>query len=397
MKITRHLLLFQMVSLLIICSPVHCPALDLQVQPGVTFDWWEDNHNVSATQLTFPLQFTGTHDDLSFRLMTAYTITRLSLSGTDAFYLQGSNDITMSGLLDTRIGATYRLSNMLPFELLLGLDLNLPTGKTNLSTRQTLLIMDPDLLPINTYGEGFNVNPTITIAKGWGTWTFALGMGYLWRGPYDYSEAVKDYQQGEVFNAIAEARYYYRPDSYARIFAGYTMYGTDTINGRDTFGEGDVLLVGGSVYHALLPELKVSAGVSGTFRQDATVYGQTFLQDATAYGQTLGIKQDVNAFNGTETVIDLAGSYALNSKTVLSIPVQIRLIADNDNPTAYHVGAKEKVSLGVGVTREIIPMLTADLSLKGFYKHDDATEIPEKYGERHFTGIGVAASITGRF
>lgn len=376
MKYTKYVIL-QIVALLLICCPVHCLAMELQLQPGVTYDWWEDNHNVRASQLTFPLQFTGTRDNLSFRLSTGYTRTSLST---------GSEDITMSGLLDTKIGATYRLADKLPFELLLGLDLNLPTGMTNLSAKETRLIMNPDLLPINVYGEGFNINPTITIAKGWGNWTFALGLGYLWRGEYDFSESLKDYQQGMAYNALAEARYYYLPKSYARLFTGYTIYDTDTANGRDYFDEGNVLLVGGAISHALSPAFKVSGGISGIFREDATFYDKTS-----------GINQNLNAFNGTETVVDLGGSYAVNSKTVLSIPLQARWIASNDNPAPYHAGSREKYSMGAGVTREVTPMLTADLLLKGFYKHDNATDIPETTPERYISGIGISASLTGKF
>lgn len=376
MKDTKHVLL-QIVALLLICCPVHCLAMELQLNPGVTFDWWEDNHNVRASQLTFPLQFTGNQDNLSFRLITGYTRTSLSID---------SEDITMSSLLDTKIGATYHLADRFPFELLLGIDFNLPTGQTNLSTKETRLIMDPDLLPINVYGEGFNVNPTITLAKGWRNWTFALGLGYLWRGEYDYSETLKDYQPGEAFNAVAEARCYYLPNSYVRLFTGYTIYDTDTADGRDYFEEGNVLLAGGTISHVVSPALTVLGGISGTFREDATVYDKIS-----------GVSQNLNAFNGTETVLDLGGSYAVNSKTVLSIPLQAKWIASNDNPVSYHAGAREKYSLGAGVARAVTPMLTADLLLKGFYKHDNATDIPEKTPERYISGIGISASLTGKF
>jgi hypothetical protein len=281
----------------------------------------------------------------------------------------------MSGLLDTKMGATYRLPNRLPFELLLGLDVNLPTGKTRLSNAQTALILDSDLLPINSYGEGFNINPTITAAKGWKNWTFAAGLGYLWRGKYDVSESLTDYKPGMAINTVAEARYYYRPKSFARIFTGYTIYGTGTANGADALKEGNVFQIGGSVSHVLRPAITVSGGLTGIIHGEANSYNGA----------------GSRSYNGNEAVFDLGGSYALNSKTVLSVPFQTRLTASSDV-----AGAKEKVSLGVGVSREIIPkILSADGTFKGFYKHDAAGNV--ETNTYNYTGVALSASITGRF
>ncbi|HIJ88246.1 MAG TPA: transporter [Desulfuromonadales bacterium] len=376
MKNTKQRFLLQIVVLMLSWCPVNSLAMDRQLQAGATFDWWKDNDNASASQLTFPLLFTETIDNLSVRLITAFTSTSLST---------GSKDISMSGMLDTKIGATYRLTDTFPFELLFGLDFNLPTGTTNLSKDETRLVMDPDLLPINSYGEGFNVNPTITIAKGWNNWTFALGLGYLWRGSYDFSADLKDYQPGMVFNTLAEARYYYQAKSYARIFTGYTVYGTDTANGKNLLQEGDVFQIGGSVIHAVNPDVILTAGLRGIMRGDTTDYTRT------------ATDQNQNAYNGDEIIIDLGGSYALDSKTTLTMPLQLRFMADNGNSGDRHVGAKKKYSLGAGISREITPILSADFTLKGYYKHDDPTRIPEAYNARTFTGAGIAASLTGRF
>ena len=376
MKNTKYLLLLQILSVILICVPTHGLATELQLQSGATFDWWKDNHDARASQLTFPLQFTGSVDNLSFRLITAFTSTSIST---------GTKDISMSGLLDTKVGATYRLSDKLPFEILFGLDFNLPTGMTNLSSDETRLVMDPDLLPVNSYGEGFNVNPTITIAKGWNNWTFALGLGYLWRGSYDFSADLKDYQPGMLFNTLAEARYYYQGKSYARFFTGYTIYGTDTANGKDLLEEGDVFQIGGSVIHAVNPGFKLNAGLREIIRGDVKDYKKS------------ATEQNQNAYNGDETIIDFGGSYAFDSKTTFTVPLQLRFMADNGNSGDSHVGAKQKYSLGAGVTREITPILSADFTLKGYYKHDDPTRIPEAYGERNFTGVGIAASLIGRF
>jgi hypothetical protein len=289
-------------------------------------------------------------------------------------------------MLDTKIGATYRLSDKLPCEVLLGVDFSLPTGQTRLTADQTRLVMDPDLLPINTYGEGFNVNPTLTVAKRWGAGVFALGLGYLWRGTYDFSDNLTDYQPGAAFNAHAEGRYYYHSDSYARFFAAYANFGTDTAAGQDIFREGDVWQLGGSLSHKLAPSLKLTAGLRGIFPGDAIVYDRAS-----------GASENLSAFNGTEAIFDLGAIYALDKNSVLSVPLQFRYMADNGDPAPFHAGAKQKVSLGISGTRALTSLLTVDLSLKGYYKHDDATMIPETSEEASYFGIGVAAALTGRF
>lgn len=370
MKITMHLFLLSILSLTAAIPP-HCLAADMQLRSGFTYDYVKGNHSFSASQLTFPLQFNGTLDTLSYRLMTGFT--RTSASAAD------SDDISMSGLLDTKVGATYHLSGKLPFELLLGIDLNLPTGRTKLTDRQTALIFDADLLPINMYGEGLNINPTITAAKGWKNWTFAAGLGYLWRGSYDFSETVKDYQPGMALTTVAEARYYYLPKSYVRGFTGYTLYGTDTVDGDDYFSEGDVFQIGAALSHALNPLLTVTGGLTGILHGDATVYD----------GADRKISQ--SAYTGDETVLDLGVSYKLDSTTLITLPFQTRLTASND-----FAGSKQKVSLGLGVAREIIPkLLSADATLRGFYKHDNAS--PGTDEDARYTGIGLSASVTGRF
>lgn len=370
MKITMRLFLLSTL-LFTAVIPAHCFTADMQLRSGFTYDYIKGNHGFSVSQLTFPLQFNGTLDKLSYRFMTGFT--RTSASAAD------SDDISMSGLLDTKVGATYQLSGKLPFELLLGLDLNLPTGRTKLTDRQTTLIFDADLLPINMYGEGFNLNPTITAAKGWKNWTFAAGLGYLWRGGYDFSESVKDYKPGMVLNTVAEARYYYLPKSYVRCFTGYTLYGTDTVDGDDYFSEGNLFQIGGAFSHVMNPLLTVTGGLTGIVHGDATVYDGT------------DRKISQSAYTGDETVLDLGVIYKRDNATLFTIPFQTRLTASND-----FTGSKQKISLGLGVTREIIPnLLSADATLRGFYKHDNAA--PGTDEDARYTGIGLSASVTGRF
>ncbi len=54
-----------------------------------------------------------------------------------------------------------------------------------------MLAIDSDLVSISGTGEGFNANPTLTLAEVWRTIGLGgIGIGYLVRGKYDYSEEL---------------------------------------------------------------------------------------------------------------------------------------------------------------------------------------------------------------
>ena len=103
----------------------------------------------------------------------------------------GSSD-SLSCIIDTKANFSYEIVDKFFADLIFGLDFNLPTGKTKLNLEQQGLVLDPDLVAISRFGEGFNVNPTITMAKVWNNFAAGIGVGYLWRGEYDYSEAVHE-------------------------------------------------------------------------------------------------------------------------------------------------------------------------------------------------------------
>lgn len=64
--------------------------------------------------------------------------------------------------------------------------LNLPTGKTVLLGTQRFARMDSDLVDIPTFGEGFNIGPTIGANIPLATsLILTLSAGYTWRGSFD--------------------------------------------------------------------------------------------------------------------------------------------------------------------------------------------------------------------
>jgi hypothetical protein len=97
------------------------------------------------------------------------------------------------------------------------LNVNLPTGKTNLQGNKSLTQPDPDAGPIATFGEGWNVGPTAGV-------NFLLspevivsfGFGYTYRGPFvrggfdvinQLVEGTRRLDPGDVFTGNVTVSY----------------------------------------------------------------------------------------------------------------------------------------------------------------------------------------------
>jgi len=361
-----------------------CPAAEIRMQTGMNFDWWGDSKDNDARQFYVPFTVIGQFNDFSFKVLTAYTDTHLDRSGV------GSS--SLGHLLDTKLTTSYQIIDKLPLDILLGLDFNLPTGKTNLRQNQLALIMDPDLISINNFGEGFDVNPTITIAKEWGNWVAGAGFGYLWRGSYDFSSDINitDYQPGDIYNVNAELRYFFSPAMHARIFGSHAWYGPDTVKGSDFFQEGDFSQFGLGLYYN--QEKKWDAGV--TFRG--------ILRDKSKFQVTPGnLATESNDRQGDEWIADLAARYLPDEKTALRSFIQGRYFTKNEYPNtpfSPFVGKREKLSFGVGVTRAICTNFEAGLDVRGFVKHDDESNFPLlNKSARDFQGFSATLTLTGSF
>ena len=100
--------------------------------------------------------------------------TTAGLSGT----VETITDTVMSGTL------TYlAINGVQPF---VSLNVNAPTGKSVLSGTEANARMDPDLVEIGSFGEGWNIGPTaglnISLTE---SVMLTASVGYTWRGKFD--------------------------------------------------------------------------------------------------------------------------------------------------------------------------------------------------------------------
>lgn len=92
----------------------------------------------------------------------------------------------VSTMTDTQTGVTltyYGWRGVQPFA---ALATNLPTGRSSLPGSAANARMDPDLVDIATFGEGFNVGPTLGVnVPITSTLVVTLSAGYTWRGAFN--------------------------------------------------------------------------------------------------------------------------------------------------------------------------------------------------------------------
>src|SRR5262249_49068767 len=118
--------------------------------------------------------------------------------GTSQHQLDGQPNAEITGFTDTTVGGDFRFTGAAT-EIRPGLDLDLPTGASRLKNSQLAAVQDQDLAALQRFGQGFDVNPTITAYRSFGGWGLGAGLGYLWTGEYDPTQNVPndDYDPGD--------------------------------------------------------------------------------------------------------------------------------------------------------------------------------------------------------
>jgi hypothetical protein len=338
-------------------------AVDVNIQTGLNFNWWDSDGGHRGSQTDIPVSIYAEQSNFSAKILTSFAHTYSDPS-------IGSSD-SLSCIIDTKANLSYEIVDKFFADLIFGLDFNLPTGKTKLNRQEQGLVLDPDLVAISRFGEGFNVNPTITLAKVWNSFAAGIGVGYLWRGEYDYSETVLNYDPGDILSLTGEISYYFSPKWQGRLFGEFAHYGKDEVRSNDYYKEGKFFLVGvGTNYYQTDWEAMLT--VQGIFR------GKSRFQEE---GQGL-TTEDRDSY-GNEWSADLSWKYKLSTVTTLRSQLYYLWVVNNDyaSNSPLFIGDKQKTSLAFAIARQLTPLLKGEFGLSGYiideernwYHTDDRT------------------------
>ncbi len=378
----RLVMLGAMVSWIVIFSGVNLYAASVantNFQTGFHYDWWASDDHDKGMQFYVPLVADSEYKDFSFKLLGAYAYTKVDPS-------VGASD-SLSHFTDTKLNLAYTLENKLPFDMLFGLGFSLPTGYTDLKEKDLVLIVPPELMSITTYGEGLNINPTLIFSKEWEKWVAGVGLGYTWRGKYDFSSFLPDYNPGDIFNINAELRHDFTPEMSGRVFGEYLTFGKDEVQGNDYYQEGDVALVGlGAKYTR--PGWDLGFTLQGILRQKSKI------QESDV---PIVAAEDHNS-HGNEWIGDVSYNYSMSEVTNLNAGLQLLMIEKNDYPSdsAFFIGKRQKTTITCGMTRSLRPNVKCILDLKAFSMDDDKN-VYHPGEDLKYKGLSIGSTVALSF
>lgn len=358
---------------LIVCA-ADCLAADVSIQTGPEYDWWKSDEHERGYQFRMPIRIDAQHKSFSAFLVTAYAYS--------SYHESHENDPSLGDLTDSKIGFSYIGPDTLPFNLLVGLDMNLPTGETDLDDDDLDIIMDADLISIRSYGEGFNVNPSIVIAKEWGKWAAGMGAGYTWRGEYDYSSDIRNYDPGDIVNITGEVNYSLSDDWLARLFGQYANYSKEEADDSYDYKEGDLYIMGVGLNY-IQERWDIGTTLRGVFRGDEELHAFA-TQDRDTYGD--------------EWIVDLSGRIMLTDETRLISQLEYLHMDENGyaSNSPYYVGNRDKVCLLAGIMRQLSQDFEVGFKVKGLLMDDDKG-LYHPDDDRSYKGFSATASLTKKF
>jgi hypothetical protein len=246
---------------------------------------------------------------------------------------------SLTGFTDTTLSGYFRLE-LAGTEIRLGLDLDLPTGVSRLSARQTVAIQDQNLATLQRFGEGLDVNPTLTAYRNFGIFGLGGGLGYLRTGEYNPSrDPGPDLDPGDELTVVVLGDLYATDTIRLVARLGYTYFTADERDGQETLQEGDEIDI------QLTTEWRPEPWWATLTLRDIIRFKA---ERPTAAGR---LDTEPRNSNGNEFRATVTVGYILNDQWNLQGAVDVVHIAANDLPAgdALRDGGRTKVAFGPGI------------------------------------------------
>lgn len=302
----------------------------------------------------------------------------------------GAETGSMTGLVDTTLSGYYRL-RVAGAEVKLGLDLDLPTGDATgvarLPTRDLAAVQDEDLVTVERFGEGFDVNPTVTAYRSFGAFGLGLGLGYHRTGKYDPTRdaAHDDLDPGDELTVVALGDVYATDTIRLMALVAYTRFTADERGGRELFREGDEL------------DLRVSVEWRPEPWWAAVAVRDVVRFKAERPDAGGGLVTEARNSHGNDIRVGATVGYVLDDAWSLQAAVDLRHVAANDYAAGDPLrdGGRTKVAVGPSVTWTPHRTFAVDAGLRYFLMDVKQGPAFPRSGTIH--GVHADVRVTYRF
>lgn len=330
----------------------------------------------SGSQLYMPLalQIVGApSDEVKIEMMarTGYVSSRQSTSTFSGSY---------SGSTDTVVSATATYLGWAGIQPYLSVNLNLPTGETVLRGNAARARLDPDFVDVPTFGEGFNIGPTIGAnIPIMANLLLNLSAGFTRRGeftregqvdPVSGIQGLSRLNPGENYTLSGSLNYSEGAFT-GQVTLSYVHDTATSMDGIRTFRSGNRLSLVGSGTYAFNENW--SATLTGMFS-----HGEANFAANPALGALDLVREQINS-NSNLYRIGFEPTYRVNPAFALG-PTASFLYRDRNAynaATAQFVPAKTRYTLGGFANYSITDTITLTARAERVWTREDQN--PDKY------------------
>ena len=363
-------------------GPLRVVAMEYTISTGAFYTQYESDEDDKGAQACTPLSLSTQGNQWTLNLASSFRHT------------QAENDLeqdeSLSSLSDTTARFTYERPGLFPFDVRFSLDINLPTGKTDLSTKESSLFADADLLPFNAHGEGFAINPAVMIAASWGEWRAGAGIGYTMRGEYDLNEEMKAYDPGDILLVSGEGGYSFSDNMETRIYIEYGFFGKDQQDSADYYQEGD-FLVSGATLTLRKPQWDLLLNLEQITRT-GWIHEDEILAGTNPDPSSATLKN-----RGNEIKAQAVYRRFLNDLSSVRGILEIAQINKNDRNESdpLYFGERKKIEAGVSFAHAFSPMTEGEVGINLFTIDADKSYL--NASDRTYKGVTLGATLARRF
>ena len=356
------------------CSPAYC---GMSLTTGTRYDSFNGDP-ADGTELTIPLGFAYEWDKIFVRLESAY-------SQADVTSVN-EPDGTLSSMTDSRFSLGYLLPDF-PVGIRLGLDVNLPSGKSALSEleRRAEAGEQNDLFEVDNFGEGLNVGVNLGLAREFGSVGVQLNGAYVVNGEFNPTVEIANdnLDPGDQTLVLAAVNWQASRDVALEVMGAYSHFSKDTIGGEDVFQQGDKLVFGANlraIYRALRTALSVQYAVHGK--------NNILIEDA--------LETEPESSNGDEFFGILDLSYAYSASLNLRLLGDLRFYGESDRKDDAEelplAGQRIRYAVGLGFSHFWNSHISWSVLGKYFILNQDRDVWLEE--DADFQGVNLAFGIT---